>query len=178
MKRYITGVILAMLAFVANAQQRFFNLTADEVRIDSVLPVFSHSFPLSGNYADSTYTAIILYPEYIQMGDADIRRYQQITDRELPAMPNVKTQVVVERKRGALEVFFVPLVNRDGKYQKLVSFMLKVEAKAKRKAARSKALGAQAKAAGERYAAHSVLDSGSVPRFRCLPRESINLPTN
>ena len=160
MKRYITGVILAMLAFVANAQQRFFNLTADEVRIDSVLPVFSHSFPLSGNYADSTYTAIILYPEYIQMGDADIRRYQQITDRELPAMPNVKTQVVVERKRGALEVFFVPLVNRDGKYQKLVSFMLKVEAKAKRKAARSKALGAQAKAAGERYAAHSVLDSG------------------
>lgn len=119
MKRYITGVILAILAFVANAQQRFFNLTADEVRIDSVLPVFSHSFPLSGNYADSTYTAIILYPEYIQMGDADIRRYQQITDRELPAMPNVKTQVVVERKRGALEVFFVPLVNRDGKYQKV-----------------------------------------------------------
>ena len=118
---------MTMLAFTMNAQQRFFNLTAEEVRIDSVLPVFAHSFPLGDNYADSTYKVSIVYPEFIPMSDADIKKYQKITNAELPELPEVKTQVVVERKKGALEVFLVPLVKRDGKCQKLVSFMLKVE---------------------------------------------------
>ena len=162
MKRYITGVILSVLAFAANAQQRFFNLTADEVRIDSVLPVFAHSFPLCGNYADSTYAVDIVYPEFITMSDADIRKYKKISNRELPTIPDIQTQTVVERKKGSLEVFFVPLVKRDGKYQKLVSFMLEVVAKGKHREARSKMLGAKAKVQGvsERYAAHSVLTSG------------------
>ena len=118
---------MTMLAFTMNAQQRFFNLTAEEVRIDSVLPVFAHSFPLGDNYADSTYKVSIVYPEFIPMSDADLKKYQKITNAELPELPEVKTQVVVERKKGALEVFLVPLVKRDGKCQKLVSFMLKVE---------------------------------------------------
>ena len=160
------GLLFCLFTFLPStviAQQRFFNLTADEVRIDSVLPVFAHSFPLNENYADSTYTVNIVYPEFIPMGDADIRKYQKITNAELPAMHDVKTQVVVERKKGALEVFFVPLVKRDGKYQKLVSFMMEVVANSKHQGARSKMMGAKARAqatASERYAAHSILASG------------------
>ena len=155
--------LFAFLPFKLSAQQRFFNLTAEEVRIDSVLPVFAYSFPLSGNYTDSTYTASIVYPEFIPMSDADIRKYQKITDSDLPAIPDVKTQIVVERKKGSLEVFFVPLVKRGGKCQKLVSFMLKVEGRStKAQGLVGKRLAAKAKAQGasERYAAHSVLASG------------------
>ena len=159
---FLLFYLFAFLPFNLSAQQRFFNLTADEVRIDSVLPVFAHSFPLSDNYADSTYTVNIVYPEFITMSDADIRKFKKISNQELPAIPNIQTQLVVERKKGSLEVFFVPLVKRDGKYQKLVSFMLEVVAKGKHREARSKMLGAKAKAQGvsERYAAHSVLASG------------------
>ena len=48
-----------LLATLTASAQRFFNLTADEVRIDSLLPMFTHKLPLGSNYADSTYTISI-----------------------------------------------------------------------------------------------------------------------
>ena len=86
---FLLFYLFTFLPFNLSAQQRFFNLTADEVRIDSVLPVFAHSFPLSDNYADSTYTVNIVYPEFITMGDADIRKFKKISNQELPAIPNI-----------------------------------------------------------------------------------------
>lgn len=154
---------MTMLAFTANAQQRFFNLTADEVRIDSLLPVFTCSLPLSDNFADSTYTVDIVYPEFIDMSARDISRYKQIAGHELPEMLQVHANVVVERKKGALEVIFVPLVYREGKYQKLVSFMLDVKATSKVQRTRNKKMATRAgdeTSAAERYADHSVLASG------------------
>ena len=120
-------VLLVWCAASAQAKrQKFFNLTADEVKIDSVLPFFSYSIPLDGQWRDSVYTVSIEYPEFLEMGDADVSRYNNITDKKLPAMPEVTVNVVVERKRGHLEASFVPLVMRDGKPMKLVSFMLDI----------------------------------------------------
>ena len=62
--------------------------------------------------------------------------------------------VEVARKQGVLEVSFVPLVYRNGKYQKLVFFKLNVTATP---VARTRA----ALTAEERYADHSVLQSGT-----------------
>ena len=120
-KRYIIiGIALLLSTLTARAQQ-YFNLTADEVRIDSLLPVFTHKMPLGYSYADATYNVSIAYPEFIPMSEADIRRYQQITDAPLPSLPEISQVVSVDRKQGELIVSFVPLVFRDGKYQKLVS---------------------------------------------------------
>ena len=142
---------MLLVALTASAQ-RFFNLTADEVRIDSLLPMFTHKLPLGSNYADSTYTITIQYPEFIPMSKADVERYHRITSAPLPAMPEVSQLLTVDRKQGELTVSFLPLVCRDGKYQKLVSFML--EMKGKKREARGK------RAATSRYAEHSVLASG------------------
>ena len=114
------------MSLTAKAQQRFFNLTAEQVRIDSLLPVFTHHVPLGPDYADSVYTVSIVYPEFIPMSDADIARYSRITSDPLPAMPKVSRVISVDRKCGELTLSFVPLVFRDGQYQKLVSFMLEV----------------------------------------------------
>ena len=163
MKRYIIGVVLTVLAFTANAQQRFFNLTADEVRIDSVLPVFTCSLPLHDNFADSTYTVDIVYPEFIDMSANDISRCRQLCKQPLTELPTVFSNVVVERKKGALEVIFVPLVVRDGKYQKLVSFMLDVKAASKGQNIKNRRMPTRAgtdASAAERYASHSVLATG------------------
>ena len=85
-KKTITCVLLMLVGLTANAQ-RFFNLTADEVRIDTLLPVFNYAYPLGPNYADSTYTVNIVYPEFITMSDADIRKFKKISNQELPAIP-------------------------------------------------------------------------------------------
>ena len=110
--------------------QRFFDLTAEEVRIDSLLPVFNYEQELGANYADSVYTVTIDYPEFIDMSPTDVRRYQTLTSDPLPAMPEVHQYVGVSRKQGTLYVSFVPLVCRNGKMQKLVSFRLTVQSAA------------------------------------------------
>ena len=134
--------------------QEFIDLTADEVRIDSLLPVYTWQKSLGRNYADSTYTVSIEYPEFEEMTKAEIARYQQISGAPLGELPEITQSIGVSRKQGVLDVTFVPLVFRDGKYQKLVSFKLKVQ---------SKAINRSLRRAGEgqRYAEHSVLREGS-----------------
>ena len=146
-----------LLTSLTAGAQRYFNLTADEVRVDSLLPVFHYKHPLGYHYADSTYTVTLSYPEYIPMSEADVQRYQSITATPLPATPVISQAVSVERKQGELLVSFVPLVCRDGQYLKLVSFMLQVHAKAKSPALRR---ANRASATDGRYADHSVLSTG------------------
>lgn len=158
MKRYVLTLI-TILCLSANAlAQSFFNLTADEVKIDSLLPCFTHQVELGANYADSLYEVSIEYPEFIDMSAADIARYQRITTDELPEMPVVSHYTAVSRKQGTLDISFVPLVKRNGRYQKLVSFMLKVQARPRVEGAARRAY--RAASAADRYAAHSVLASG------------------
>ena len=56
---YIATLLLLLSCTLCSAQKRFFNLTADEVKIDSVLPLFTHAIRLDEHYADSVYTAEI-----------------------------------------------------------------------------------------------------------------------
>lgn len=166
MKKIILSLLLLCSCLTIGAQ-RFFNLTAPEVKVDSVLPVVSYAIPLYDNYADSTYSVTIEYPEFIPMSDADIRNYQAITKESLPRLPKVNQQISISRKKGKLEVSLVPLVYRNKKYQKLVSFMLKVKSKAvSSKRASQRAPGAS------RYAAHSVLQEGTWVKIR-IPQTGI-----
>ncbi|MGI6232981.1 MAG: type IX secretion system sortase PorU [Prevotella sp.] len=162
--QYILLFVLLCLSTAAQAQ-RFFNLTQREVRVDSVLPHFSYSVPLPGNYNDSTFTASILYPEFIDMTMGDVVNYHRLSDEQLPVLPVIDQQVVVDRKKGALEVQFCPLVYRDGRYQILVSFMLRVDSKAKSRGIRRANARTRA-TASDRYADHSVLASGNWAKIR------------
>lgn len=157
------ALLLCRTAFVA--AQDFFNLTAEQVRIDTVLPSFHHSADLGTRYADSTYSVTIEYPEFIDMTAADIARYKAITADVPPALPVVSTSVSVSRKRGSLDVSLVPVVFRNGRFMKLVSFRLAVTATAVRKSM-ARAAGTGGAASGERYAAHSVLRSGNWAKIR------------
>ena len=139
----------------ARAQQ-YFNLTAQEVRIDTLLPAFHYAHPLDEHYGDSTYTVEITYPEFIDMSDADIERYQQLSGRPLGALPEITQSLSVSRKQGTLHIGFVPLVYRDGKYQKLVSFKLEVKGVKEVKGVRR-----VQRATTERYASKSVLATGT-----------------
>ena len=51
--RKLTLILILLMAGMEMPAQRFFNLTSEEVRIDSVLPHFTYSIPLGDNYRDS-----------------------------------------------------------------------------------------------------------------------------
>lgn len=182
MKRPIFMTVIALCLALQAGAQRFFNLTADQLRIDSLLPVFSHTFPLDGQFRDSVYQVAIEYPEYVEMTAADVSRYlhadaalrQALVGDSLPGTPAVNLQIGIDRKRGTLDAWLVPIVFRDGRYRKLVSFKLALTATARHSAAplRAKAQSgvAQVQAdnenATERYASHSVLAQGQWAKIR------------
>ena len=158
----MVSMVLLLLCTAARSQE-FFNLTAQEVKVDSVLPLFTYTRELGADYADSVYTVSIEYPEFIDMSEADVARYQAITARPLPDLPEIKQYIGVSRKQGTLYVAFVPLVQRGGKYQKLVSFMLKVES---HEVARGRAMASASTSASETYASTSVLATGRWAKIR------------
>ena len=166
MNRFWLLLMLLLCGASGIDAQEFVNLTASEVKIDESLPVCYHEFPLAGDYADSVYSVSIEYPEFIEMSEADIRRYHQITDEPLPALPVVEQYVGVSRRQATLYASFVPLVFRDGKYQKLVSFRLRLVAgggEARLSGISSNSRQARTTRTDDsagRYAAHSVLAEG------------------
>ena len=180
---FVKALVAACLFLLVRGQaqaQQFYNLTADEVAIGSSLPRFATSLPLPQGYADSTYTATLLYPEYIDMPEASVSTLHMMGKAVLPESPLVDTQVVVDRKRGHLEVSFCPLVFREGRYRILVSFMLKMQsrpvamaqASVAGRALAGRVVAGRASSAREaaepsgRYAAHSVLASGRWAKIR------------
>lgn len=178
-KLYAVIIFLLLQCDLTAHAQRFFNLTSEQVSVDSVMPSFSYSVPLPDNYADSTYSMSILYPEFIDMSDADIANYHRMSQCPLPALPTAESNIIFDRKRPSLLVSFCPLVYRDGKYQILVSFMLRIDAKANKQSAKSHAkssivsaapamasVTATTTTAADRYAAHSVLAEGSWAKIR------------
>ena len=150
--------LLSYLSFPICAAQGFINLTADQVRVDSLLPVYTYSHFVGSHYADSVYTATIEYPEFIPVNAAEAARCQQLDD-QLPELPDIVSQVSVSRRQGTVHFSLVPLVFRDGSYQKLVSFKLHITARPVQALHR-------ANADSTRYAANSVLRSGTWAKIR------------
>ena len=109
---------------VQTKAQRFFNLTAAEVKTDSVVPHFCHTEPLPDNYRDSVYTVSIVYPEFIDMPATDVSNYRRHHSALPPAMPDLETNIVFNRRKPFISTSFCPVVYRSGKYQLLVSVLL------------------------------------------------------
>lgn len=164
---FFVWIALLVLALPAKAQQRFFNLTADEVKVDSVLPHFLYSIPLPENYQDSVYTVSVKYPEYMDMTVSDVANYNRISGAALPLQVPLSQNISVSRRKGYLVVSFCPLVFRNNKYQMLVSFMLDVKAKAvKNSVLRQRKNDKAYASAADIYAEHSLLASGKWAKIR------------
>ena len=164
-------------------QQRFFNLTVKDVTIDSLLPQFHYAIPVGEQYADSTYELEIRYPEFIDMSKADIERYNALTSIVPPTLPEIHQQMTVERKRGVLEISLTPIVQRSGKKQFLVSFMIALSSHPKKtttkklKGIETRAGGVSASTASNRYADHSILANGKWAKIR-VPANGVYQLTN
>ena len=176
--KYMLLACLLMLVVPAQAQ-RFFNLTSSEVRVDSVLPRFVYSIPLTGAYRDSVYTVSLKYGEYIDMTASDIANYNRLSGAVPPEQVFPRQRVTECRKQGVLQIDFSPVVFRNNRHQLLVSFMLQVDARPLKRSERSSRGSLLAKgkvsaftssdalrSASSLYASHSVLASGRWAKIR------------
>ena len=131
----------------------------NELRIDTVLPLYSEVVPLESDFRRFDYRVCIEYPEWAPLTAEEVRRVERI-GATLSDDLQVTSAVTVSRKRGMMDIVFCPIVKRDGRYLKLLSAkisILPVE-KAKGKGQRAKALAATDHAG--RYTRQSVLAEG------------------
>ena len=175
--QYLCFVAVLVLMALPAAAQRFFNLTSQEVKVDSILPQFVYSLPLQGDYQDSIYTVTVKYPEYVDMPATDISHYNRLSGAALPEQVAICQQVTECRKQGLLVISFSPLVFREHRYQALVSFMLDIQAKPlvrsqsqshllKRSQQEARLQTRSGEDSSPAYADHSVLASGKWAKIR------------
>lgn len=116
----------------AYSASEFVDLTADEMSIDSVLPLQTCFFSLPKNYRDSIYTIRLLYPEYLPLTKKEIRRYKQLTGGvEAPLTPTMEYVYARERTENQLYAYFTPIVKQGKRYYYVSSYKPSLQATAK-----------------------------------------------
>ena len=153
-----TGRVVASSAMgeAGNISADFTRLDWNALRIDSVLPTYTEVIPLESDYRNYDYTVTLEYPEYAPLTPAECmvaEKYDSLVSEHI----NVSTFVGVQRKVGMLDISFLPIIRKDGKYLKLISARITITPTPKSSGAR-KAMVAAAQTA--RYADHSVLRTG------------------
>lgn len=157
--------LIAALCLLPQAlcAQEFVTLPREELRIDSVLPLFTHRIPLERDFASYDYAVRIEYPEFEAVTPDEAARLRQMDLDELPALPQVESSVTVSAKEGTLQVQLVPIVWREGSYKRLTSVKFAVDKTLVRRAATRAETRAET---ATRYAASSVLASGKWVKIR------------
>ena len=154
MKRHIIYFLLLLMGVPSVAKDYFTELDWRELKIDSVLPVYTEVVPLETDYRNFTYTVELEYPEYGELSSAEreaVLPFKEIIGERI----SVDTHVGVQRGKGMLDLSFVPLVQVGGKYRKLLSCRIMITAHPKKLL--KKASGNRT----ARYADHSVLREGN-----------------
>ena len=145
-------IVLPLMA-EENGRLEITNLNWDELKIDSVLPVYTEVVPLEADYSLYNYSVAIEYPEYAPLTQKETEEALKF-DSLITESLNVETYVGVSRGEGMLDIAFVPIIRRGSTYLKLISAQIAIYSTPKRqlrKAPTDKT---------ERYAAHSKLQSG------------------
>lgn len=157
MKRHSTIFLFLLLSFGARAGSDITTLDWAEMRIDSVLPVYSEVVPLESDFRLYTYSVAVEYPEWAPLTPAEsevVARYDSLIGEQL----HIHSQVGVSRKVGMLDIAFYPIVRRGGQYLRLLSG--KITITPVRVAAGVKAFAPASAAVADRYTRTSVLASG------------------
>lgn len=119
--------------------QEFITLNWQELSSAQALPVVTRELPLGKDFRAFTYQVEIEFPEYQKLNRSEVAALEMRLDslrqlpnenvafREgLPAFPQINSFIKVSAHRGFLSISFVPVVFREGSYQRLNSFKLSV----------------------------------------------------
>ena len=129
------------------------NLNWDELKIDSVLPVYTEVVPLQTDFSLYNYSVTIEYPEYAPLTQKETEEALKF-DSLITERLNVESHVGVSRGEGMLDIAFVPIIRRGNSYLKLVSAQIVINSTPKRQLRRAP------EDKQKRYADHSKLQQG------------------
>lgn len=130
------------------------------------VPQIDYRLELGADYGDvDEWSVRVVYPEWEQMSKVEARKVEEL-GLEVGEEIEIEKALGVSRKRGVLEVGFLPIRSNGGKLEKLMSCKVEVE---RNVSAASAGFGTKAESvatSGERYVEHSVLSEGKWVKIR------------
>jgi len=125
---------------------------------DSIPPLATFQYKPQEYSPGAMYTAVIEYPELVQIEGQTLERWG-LEPADIPAWPELTVSAGTSRKEVTLDISFLPLVARDGKFFAIDSYKLVINRSG---AARVQGTGASDSSnPAMRYAASSVLATGN-----------------
>ena len=175
-KFFCSAIVMMACASVASAQGSsyddandnvFTHIDWSNVSLSGDLPEFCKTIEMGADYSRQGYDVCIDYPEFAELSKAESKLLCE-SKAEIGDEIKVETFLGVSRKEGLLDVKFVPIVKREGKFLKLLSCKLTITAKtdAAKSGAFYPASDDDAAEDNGRYRAHSVLASGKWVKIR------------
>jgi len=152
--RHLLTLLFVLVAMAARAQD-ITTLDWAEMKIDTVLPYYTEVVPLESDYRRYDYTVRVEYPEWGALNAREQEAIQKFADQIKDSL-EVETYVGVSRKVGVLDISFVPIICKNGEYQKLLSAKISITPVAKKMVRR---LGSVTEA--ERWTKNSKLSTGT-----------------
>ncbi|WP_299993013.1 type IX secretion system sortase PorU [uncultured Bacteroides sp.] len=129
-----------VVLFLPVSAQEFVTLDWRELPAAQTLPVVTREFPLEDGFRSCDYQVEIEFPEYQNLDNVASAALQARLDSlrlspdadgtfadGLSASPQITSRVKVSAHRGFLSIRLVPVVRREGSYQRLNSFKLSVK---------------------------------------------------
>lgn len=156
--KQILLILSLLLPSAAGAQNDFTQLNWNELRIDSVLPVYTEVVPLETDYRLFDYSVHVRYPEWQPLTAREVLVAERFKDRISDSLM-IETFVGTSRGEGLLDISFVPIILRNGRYLKLSSGRVEIQPTPKPLSPR-KQVKRQVVQREQRWASKSVLSSG------------------
>ena len=126
--------------FLPVSAQEFVTLNWQELPSAQMLPVVTRELPLGDDFRFFTYQVEIEFPEYQKLSKSEaaalevrLDSLRRLPDEDtalregLPVSPQITSFIKVSAHRGFLSINFIPVVYREGSYQRLNSFKLSVK---------------------------------------------------
>lgn len=106
--------------------QEFTHIDWSELLNEDNAPMVVQTVDLGRNWQDKNYSIKIEYPELAPLTNQEKIKVKKFV-KTLPDTISWHWQVGVSRKRGIGELSLLPLVRKDGKWMKLLSFKLNLD---------------------------------------------------
>ena len=152
-KHFVYMMFAIMATLSGYSQEKVTFLDWDVISMDTLCPVYSEAVPLESDYRSNTYSVCLEYPTWEKLSARETElavRYAHVIKDSI----ELSHYVSVNRGEGVLNYSFVPIVRRNGKFQKLTSAKIVINAIPASAESRAKT------AVVQRYAKSSVLSSG------------------
>ena len=154
----ILRLLILFIAVPVTAQNHFVTIDWSLLGEIHTLPEMVEEIPLPDDFRSYSYQVDIEFPEFEDLDETTSAKVRA-TGEVLPDYPHTTTEISISAHKGFLNVRFIPVVYRNGRYQRINTFKLSLTSTLKTEVSRAQPTRSE-------FTANSILANGNIVKIR------------